>query len=91
MGTYLLLFIAGALWDSIITIDVYATVKGRPYVAALTTFALTVLSCTVYSEVFVVEGWQSGRVFALALGSACGTAGVIKFYSLTKRWKEEKP
>ncbi len=84
MVTYFWLFLAGALWDAIITVDVYATVKGEPILAGMTTFALTVLSCTVYNEVFVVDGWQVGRVVALALGSACGTAGVIKFYQCTK-------
>jgi hypothetical protein len=85
MAILLLIFCAGVIWDALVTVDVMATIAKRPMVVAVTTFALTFLSCTVYNQVFVIEGWQLDRVLALAFGSSVGTAAVIL---ISKRKKQ---
>lgn len=83
MVVLLMLFGAGLLWDALATADLLLTTRGHALGAWLTTAVLTILSCTVYNVVFVVDGWQLDRVLSLALGSATGAAGTI--YA-AKRW-----
>ena len=80
------IFVAGVFWDALVTVDVLATIAGRPSVAFLTTFILTILSCTIYNEVFVVDGWQPARVLALALGSSTGASLALWINNKRKTW-----
>lgn len=86
MTTLILIFLGGAFWDALVTIDFLATMKGRIPIVVLTSTALTVLSCTVYSEVFVVEGWQATRVAALSLGSGVGAGMILWLNKKREEW-----
>jgi len=71
--TLVLFFVAGFLWDWLITLDLLLATRGKWIATSVTSAALTVLSMTVYAYVIVIDGFQWGRIIALALGAGVGS------------------
>jgi hypothetical protein len=77
---YAKLFVGGFLWDAVITLDVLFTAEKRYLAVAATTFAITVISATVYEKVLKRDGLDRKRLIALATGSGIGAALMVRFF-----------
>lgn len=71
-----LLFLAGFVWDAVITLDVLFTSQIVIPGAMVTTFAITIISATAYQTIIGDQGGKVPRILSLAAGSAVG-AGLI--------------
>lgn len=75
-----LLFLAGVVWDGVITMDVVFTSHLMIGWAMVTTFAITVISATAYQTIIGEQGGKILRVLSLALGSAIGAGAVLMMF-----------
>ena len=74
------MFVGGFVWDAVITLDVLFTANRQYFAVAATTFAITVISATLYDKVLRQDGLHRGRLLALATGSAIGAALMVRFF-----------
>jgi hypothetical protein len=76
-------FFVGLVWDALITIDTYYIIKGKYIGVFVTSFVLTVLGVTVFTE--ILDEMTTWEIIGLAFGSGLG-AGVTVWYN-SKRSK----
>lgn len=70
-------FLAGLVWDWLVTIDLFFATHGRWAWAGITSGILGILSMTLYAYVFVIDGLQWDRIIVLSIGSGVGTAFAV--------------
>ena len=68
-------FLVGLLWDALITLDMQFVIKKQPTGVFVTSFILTVLSVSVFTE--VVDEMTTPKIISLAVGSGLGSALVV--------------
>ena len=74
-------FIVGLVWDAIICVELIAIAHGLWFLSGCTSFALAALGFEAYNKL-VKENLDRIGIYALSLGSAVGTAMVVKYFEV---------
>lgn len=74
-------FFLGLGWDALVCIDLIATAHGLWVIAGVTSFILAATGFEVYNKL-IRENLDRVGIYALSLGSAVGTAVIVRYFEV---------